>query len=178
MSHSKAKKPDLDWSQVRETVKLLNLSAAQVDDMLHESEDAVNTLTDSFTQIVDSMHMINDYLLSLDATETREQALTRCSETNSKFQSVIIAFQFYDRLKQCLEHVTSNLAGLSKLVENPDRLYDPKEWQQFQDQIRARYTMESEKTLFDAILQGMSIDEAIAAKRAHKADKSDDIELF
>ena len=38
--------------------------------------------------------------------------------------------------------------------------------------------MESEKTLFDAILQGMSIDEAIAAKRSHNATKSDDIELF
>jgi hypothetical protein len=178
MTRSNSIKPDLDWSQVRETVKLLNLSAAQVDTLMQESEAAVNTLTESFTDIAASMQVINDRLLVLDASGTKDEVLACCSETNAKFQKVIVAFQFYDRMQQCLEHVTSNLRNLSALVENPDRLYNPKEWQAFQNHIRSRYTMESEKLMFDAILQGKSIEEAIAAKEAHQRVESDDIELF
>ncbi|MGZ8095891.1 MAG: hypothetical protein ACXWTH_00010 [Methylosarcina sp.] len=171
-------KPDLDWSQVRETVKLLSLSAAQVDVILQESDLSVNTLTESFTDIVESMQTINNYLMSLGDSTEKDLALACCSETKDKIQAAIIAFQFYDRMQQCLQHVTSNLRGLSKLVETPDRLYNPNEWHKFQDQIRARYTMESEKVMFDAILQGKSIDEAIAAKVAYQQSQSDDIELF
>lgn len=178
MAYSNSKNPDLDWSQVRETIKLLNLSAAQVDVILQESELSVNTLTESFTDIVESMQAINNHLLSLDNSGTKDEALECCSETNAKIQAAIIAFQFYDRMQQCLQHVTSNLRGLSKLVENPERLYNPNEWHDFQNQIRSRYTMESEKMMFDAILQGKSLADAIAAKNALLQKKSDDIELF
>jgi hypothetical protein len=178
MSYSDSIKPDSDWSQVRETVKLLTLSAAQVDVILQESDLSVNTLTESFTDMVESMQMINNHLLSLEASDTKDQALSCCSETKAKIQTAIIAFQFYDRMQQCLQHVTSNLRGLSKLVESPERLYNANEWQGFQNQIRSRYTMESEKMMFDAILQGKSVDDAIAAKNAHQQSQSDNIELF
>jgi len=178
MSYSNSKNPDLDWSQVRETIKLLTLSAAQVDVIMQESDLSVNTLTESFTDIVEHMQTINNLVQSLDASANRDQALACCSETKDKIQAAIIAFQFYDRMQQCMQHVTSNLKGLSKLVESPERLYNPNEWQVFQNQIRSRYTMESEKMMFDAILQGKSVDEAIAAKEAYQNNQSDDIELF
>jgi len=158
---------------------MLILSAIQVEDMLNESDLSVNTLTESFTSIVEHMQAINDYLQALDSCEIRNEALACCSETTDKIQASIIAFQFYDRMQQCLQHVTSNLKGLSELVEDPDRLYNPAEWRQFQRQIRARYTMESEKLMFDAIVQGKSVDEALAIKNAHQEkDQSDNIELF
>jgi hypothetical protein len=178
MSCSDSIKPDPDWSQVRETVKLLTLSAAQVDIILQEGDLSVNTLTESFTDIVESMQAINNHLLSLDTSDTRDQALACCAETKAKIQTAIIAFQFYDRMQQCLQHVTSNLRGLSKLVESPERLYNPNEWEAFQNQIRSRYTMESEKMMFDAILQGESVDDAIAAKNAYQHNQSGDVELF
>ncbi|WP_026223855.1 hypothetical protein [Methylosarcina fibrata] len=178
MTYSDSVKPDLDWSQVRETIKLLSLSAAQVDVILQESDLSVNTLTEAFTEIVESMQTINHHLMSLGDSDERELALATCSDTKDKIQAAIIAFQFYDRMQQCLQHVTSNLRGLSQLVAAPDRLYNPDEWRKFQNQIRARYTMESEKVMFDAILEGKSIDEAIAAKVAFQQDQADDIELF
>lgn len=178
MSHSNSKNPDLDWSQVRETIKLLNLSAVQVDDILQESESSVNTLTDSFTEIVESMQTITNHLLALESSGTKDEVLSCCSETQAKIQAAIIAFQFYDRMQQCLQHVTSNLRGLSKLVETPARLYNPNEWHDFQKQIRSRYTMESEKMMFDAIINGKSIEDAIAAKNKLSKKHSDDIELF
>ncbi|CAG7856051.1 hypothetical protein MCAMS1_00397 [biofilm metagenome] len=178
MAYSDSKNPDLDWSQVRETIKLLNVSAAQVDIILQESESSVNTLTESFTDIVDSMQTITTHLLALEASGMKDEVLDCCSETQGKIQAAIIAFQFYDRMQQCLQHVTSNLRGLSKLVEAPERLYNPTEWHNFQKQIRSRYTMESEKMMFDAILQGKSVADAIEAKNALQKNQSDDIELF
>lgn len=178
MSYSNSKKPDLDWSQIRETVKLLTLSVAQVDVILKDGDLSVNTLTESFTDIVESIQTINNHLLALGFSEDKNQALACCSETKDKIQVAIVAFQFYDRMQQCLQHVTSNLRGLSKLVESPERLYNPNEWREFQNQIRSRYTMESEKMMFDAILQGKSVDEAIAAKDAYQHSQFDDIELF
>jgi NifU-like protein involved in Fe-S cluster formation len=39
--------------------------------------------------------------------------------------------------------------------------------------------MESEKLMFDAIVQGKSVDEALAIKNTHQEeDESDNIELF
>lgn len=178
MTYSDSKNPDLNWSQVRETVKLLTLSAAQVDVIMEESDLAVNTLTDSFTDIVESMQTINSHLLALVDSAEREQALACCSNTQAKIQAAIVAFQFYDRMQQCLQHVTSNLRGLSHLVESPERLYNPHAWRELQDQIRSRFTMESEKVMFDAILQGKSVDEAIAAKAACQDGMQGDIELF
>ncbi len=172
--------PDLDWTQIRETSKLLNLSAGQVEDMLATADISVNTLTDSFTSMVEHMQTIYNHLQDLEDTPSRENALRCCTETSDRIQDSIIAFQFYDRLQQCLHHVTSNLKGLSSLVESPERLYSPFEWHKFQMEIRSRYTMESEKIMFDAVLQGKSVEEALAIKEAIEAEQTDDddIELF
>lgn len=179
MSNSNSFNPDLDWTQVRETSKMLILSAIQVEDMLNQSDVSVNTLTESFTSIVEHMQSINEHLLALDSCEIRNEALTCCAETTDKIQASIIAFQFYDRMQQCLQHVTSNLKGLSELVQDQGRLYNPAEWRQFQHEIRSRYTMESEKLMFDAIVQGKSVDEALSIKNIHQEeDQSDNIELF
>lgn len=172
--------PDLDWTQVRETSKLLTLSAGQVEDLLNTSDGSVNTLTDSFTSIVEHMQTIYNHLQNFEDTPGREEALRCCTETSDRIQDSIVAFQFYDRMQQCLRHVTSNLKGLSALVESPDRLYNPFEWHKFQMEIRSRYTMESEKIMFDAILAGKSIEEALAIKESIQAQQpdDDDIELF
>ncbi len=158
---------------------MLILSAIQVEDMLNQSDVSVNTLTESFTSIVEHMQSINEHLLALDSCAIRNEALTCCAETTDKIQASIIAFQFYDRMQQCLQHVTSNLKGLSELVQDQGRLYNPAEWRQFQHEIRSRYTMESEKLMFDAIVQGKSVDEALTIKNIHQEeDQSDNIELF
>lgn len=178
-SNSNSYHPDLDWTQVRETSKMLILSAIQVEDMMIEADLSVNTLTESFTSIVEHMQAINKHLLALNSCDIRDEALVCCSETTDKIQASIVAFQFYDRMQQCLQHVTSNLKGLSELVENPKRLYNPTEWKQFQREIRSRYTMESEKLMFDAIVEGKTIDEALSIKNTHQEEyQFNNIELF
>jgi len=178
MSHSNATKPDLDWSQVRETSRLLILSAVQVETMLNESDVSVNTLTDSFTSLVDHMNAMNTYLHALESSQNRDDAISCCEETTGKIKASIMAFQFYDRMVQCLQHVTSNLKNLSELVADQNRLYNPSAWLELQHHIRSRYTMESEKVMFDAILQGKTVAEALELKTAYQQEQSDDVELF
>lgn len=177
MAQSDSYQPDLDWSQVRETVKLLTVSVSQVEANMNAGDDSVTTLTESFTGIVDHMAAINSLLNTLDASETKNEALQHCQQASDKIQTSIIAFQFYDRLQQSLSHVANSLKGLSDLVESPERLYNPMEWKKFQDEIRGRYTMESEKILFDAILQGKSIEEAMILVN-QAGEEGDEIELF
>jgi hypothetical protein len=39
--------------------------------------------------------------------------------------SAIVAFQLYDRLTQSLDHVKRDLGWLSRLVSDPNQLYNP-----------------------------------------------------
>ncbi len=178
MAHSGSNQPDLDWSQVRETVKLLTVSVAQVQNSMQQGDESVNTLTESFTSMVHHMGAIEQILQNLDAEKDKQDALEYCQATSDLIQSSIMAFQFYDRLQQCLDHVATSLVGLSELVEEPQRLYNPAEWKKFQDEIRGRYTMESEKAMFDAILQGKSLEEALALVNETEDQEEEDIELF
>lgn len=179
MTQSDSRQPDLNWSQVNETVKLLTVSASQVENSLQNGDASVNTLTESFTSLVSHMLAINENLSSLQQSTERDNALMHCAATQEKIQSSIIAFQFYDRLQQSLHHVVNGLQGLSKLVDSPERLYNPVEWSKFKNEIRERYTMESEKVMFDAIIQGKSIEEAIQLIASTEQDNDEDeIELF
>lgn len=179
MSFSGSNQPDLDWSQIRETVKLLAVSAAQVEGSMRIGDESVNVLTATFTEMVAHMNAIQGLLASLQPGESRDEALSHCLLTQEKINSSIVAFQFYDRLQQCLQHVSVGLKGLSAIIENPNRLYNPAEWYGFQEEIRARYTMESEKVMFDAIHQGKSIEEALALANSFDGNAADDeIELF
>ena len=180
MTFSGSAHPDLDWSQIRETIKLLAVSVAQVEGGMREGDESVQVLTDSFAQMVEDMSAIQEILVTLEASEQRDNALSRCIATQERIHSSIVAFQFYDRLQQCLQHVSIGLKGLSAIIDTPSRLYNPAEWYKFQEEIRGRYTMESEKIMFDAIHQGKSIDEALAlaAEWAEQHSQDGGIELF
>ena len=180
---STADNPDLDWSQVKETVLMLKLAAAQVEFSLSEGGSSVNTLTDSFTNMAGSIKAIE--LSAADIFEkynvaAEDQAVinSNCDLVTQKMQQAIVAFQFYDTLVQRLDHVVNSLSGLGDLVCDPARLYSPLEWCKLQEAIRSRYTMANERDLFDAILAGEGIDQVIAKMQQVSNQVEDDIELF
>jgi hypothetical protein len=170
--------PDLDWSQVKETITLLTVSVAMVQNSMQQGDTSVTSLADTFTAMVEDMQAIEGVINTIEEGEAKQQALAHCQNMQSRIQTSIIAFQFYDRLQQSLEHVVLNLDGLSNLIADPQRLYNPYEWHKFKQEIRQRYTMEQERIMFDAILAGKSLEEAI--ELVNEAEKTDDdnIELF
>ncbi len=180
-THSNAENPDLDWSQVRETVMMLNLAVAQLGWTLKDGDESVNTLTNSFTSMVGNAEVISEAAESLEEGPAKQAIIENSHAVAQRMQAAIIAFQFYDKLSQRLNHVASSLTDLSRLVSEPQRLYNPFEWSGLQQKIRANYTNEADKVLFDAVLQGADIEEAHqlyqqALDSQKRAD--DEVELF
>lgn len=181
MSTSSA--PDLDWSQVTETVRMLNLAVAQISMAMHEGEDSVESLTVSFAGMVGHVNQIAQAVTGPDGdtmpSAIQSTVLAQCAEVQGGIQQSIVAFQFYDRLSQRLDHVRYALDALSALVSDKSRLFNPEQWQMLQQQIRSKYSMQEEQEMFEALLNGASTEDAldIVRKRVHDGD-IDDIELF
>lgn len=183
LAPSRAHAPDLDWSQVTETVRMLNLAVAQISLAMKEGEDSVGALTSAFTDMVAKVNDISRVADSIQNIATDEDGrgsiLNNCAHIQGNIQQTIVAFQFYDRLAQRLDHVQDALGRLSGLVADKARLYNPEEWSHLQAAIRSRYTMQEEQDMFEALLAGATVEQALDQVRTklHQGD-IDDIELF
>jgi hypothetical protein len=176
---STANNPDLDWSQVRETVMMLNLAVAQIVHSLQDGDESITTLGDSFTAMVGHVQMAKSAAEQLSVSNEKDTILSNCEIASEKIQQAIVALQFYDRLSQRLSHVAKSLASLGGLVGDQARLYNPYEWRGLQEKIKSRYTLDSERHMFDAILNGTSVDEAMRLLEEVQSNQgNDEIELF
>lgn len=183
---TRAHTPDLDWSQVRETVLMLQLAAGQVNAAMHDSNASVEILTDTFTSMVDTLDMVEIALGTLPDTigngMVKSEIQEGAREISRKVHQAIIAFQFYDKLIQRLDHVCQSLGGLSELVADKKRLYTPDEWLALQKQIQSKYAMAEERSMFEAVMAGATVEEALHAYMAERMQKVEqsggEIELF
>ncbi len=181
--------PDLNWSQIRETISMLCLAMAQVETSLNDSSKSVDVLTQSFTDIANSAQFLVKTLKDADSAQTLDNAkddmLDKASSILSKMNHAVVAFQFYDRLSQKLGHVNESLRHLGDMIGDQSRVYNPAEWIKIQNEIRDTYTMECERLMFDLIMKGATIKEALELYRHEfglmdiaSDDTDDDIELF
>lgn len=183
---TRAHAPDLDWSQIRETVLMLELAAGQVEAAMKDSNSSVEVLTDTFTSLADTLQLIDAAIDTLPDTIgnglVKAEIVANSQLVSSKVHHAIVAFQFYDKLVQRLDHVCHGLAGLSKLVANQDRLYCPSEWKALQETILAKYTMVEERAMFESVLNGATVQEALgtymAARMQEIESSGGEIELF
>lgn len=182
-SSSSSAMPDLDWSQVRETVRLLHLAIAQITVSLKEGDESVESLADSFTSMaggIKDIELLAYQLLDNESKQPTQAMLDKCSVLASAIQGAIIGFQFYDRITQQLTHVCSSLTALGDLVSDPDRLYRPYEWQALQNDIHSNFSLESDRRMFEALVNGASIGEVLEMARQRNSDSHPDnhVELF
>jgi hypothetical protein len=184
-SKSTSAHPDLDWSQVKETVLMLKLAAAQVEFSLRDGNNSVDVLADSFTSMAGGITAIEKSFKELKAThdineDVSSSIVDLCEDVSGKMQHAIMAFQFYDTLVQRLDHVVGSLSQLGDLVGDASTLYSPLAWQALQEKIRSKYSMKQERELFDALMNGEDMESVL--KKLHeiteKTVENDDIELF
>lgn len=180
---STSNNPDLDWSQVRETVRMLHLCIAQIDMSLRDGDDSIQKLSSSFTSMIDSVNVIGNAIDKFESYPKYKMIFETITQENNKvslkMQDSVIAFQFYDKLSQRLSHVSHALGALADLVGDDGRLYNPCEWSELQSKIRARYSMREEQDMFDLLLSGATIEAALERGLAviHEAEDGD-VELF
>lgn len=162
---SQARMPDLNWSQVRETVLMMELAAGQVEAAMRESNSSVELLTESFIALGDMLQTIETAVGKLPNTAGNKPVKAQLTETtqavSDKLHHAILNFQFYDKLQQRLAHVCHSLEGLADLIADPARLYHPKEWAALQEMVRSKYTMVEECAMFDAVMSGMPVEQAL-----------------
>lgn len=178
MTASHSHKPDLDWSQIRETVRMMNLAVAQIEMSMKEGDDSVDTLTDTFTTMAARVQVVEALAKEQAmAGNDMQDIITQCDAVSAEMQHAIIAFQFYDKLTQRLSHVSNSLGSLVDLVGDNTRLFNPVEWSLLQEKIKAKYTMPAEHHMFELMMQGMSIEDVLS-QTAQATQPDDDIELF
>ena len=180
---STSAEPDLDWSQVRETILMLNLATARIEFCMRDGDDSVETLTDSFTTIAGNVAKLRSAMDSVlekyDVDEKmRSQITSTGQEISSKMQSIIVAFQFYDKLVQRLAHISKSMAALGDLVGDPARLYSPYEWRGLQEKIRSTHSMSDEKKLLDALIGGATVEEVVRLLEEEQRAQGSEIEMF
>ncbi len=179
-----------DWSHVQETITMLYLAVCQIENSISESNHSVDKLTSSFTELAEHSREVDNLVLELDSADQLQEFKQKISQTTLEIQQkvnqAITAFQFYDRISQRLDHVASSLEQTSELMQNPDNLNSPNAWQDVQNNVKSSYSMEAERIMFEHIMRGATVKEALEIYKHHfdsqdtlvTDDTDDEIELF
>lgn len=179
--------PDFNWCQIQETITMLALAVAQVETSMRDGEQSVSTLSNAFsrmTRYIDSIDKATSNVTEDNLDEYKATVKKATKELSKDAENSVMAFQFYDRISQRLDHVCDSLDKLGALISDPEHLEEPHRWQELQNHIKASYTMEAERLMFEHILRGESIEEALQIYRHHfdkqetKDDTDDEVELF
>ena len=167
------------WSEIRETILMLDFAVARMSHAMSDGNDSVDTLIESFTHMAKEVESIQDTANSLNENEQKETMLKQCTSIHNNMNQAITAFQFYDRLSQRMQHITNSLDSMSNLITQEDQRIDCEKWQDLKSMIRANYTLESDKRMFESLLSGTSVSEIInqAAQSANSSEVGE-IELF
>lgn len=169
-SNSHDKSPYLDWEQVKSTINLLTLAVSQIECTMTDGERSVSELSNSFTYIANQIqNLVKETSRDTDNPHKTELA----AEIHSQVMNSIVAFQFYDRLSQRLDHVKRDLSWLSKLVSNPDEVNSSSAWEKLQNDIKSNYSMEEERLMFEHIMNGASVEEALEIYQHHFEKNND-----
>lgn len=169
-------KSEENWSQVRETILMINVAVARIEHAMIEGNDSFTSLSHTFVDMANSAEQINNEVQLIDDSFDSEKINKGCKEITGKVESSIIAFQFYDRLSQRMSLVSKTLSSLTEILKDPNKKDTQDEWQALQNTIRSKYTLDVDQEMFNAVLNGTSIAEAL--KIAVDKTQEEDIEFF
>ena len=165
-----------NWSQMKETILIINVAVARIEHAMIEGDDSFTSLSQSFVETVNSAKEIALSAEELDESPIKNKIKENCEDITQRINDSIIAFQFYDKLSQRMALVSKTLGALTGVLEDKSKTNNQGEWIKLQNMIRSKYTLDSDQEMFDAVLNGMAIEEAL--KTAVKKTTEHDIEFF
>jgi 6-pyruvoyl-tetrahydropterin synthase len=182
----------LEWKELSQTIMALNLSIAQIDLSMTEGSYSIDTLIDTFNFMREGLDRLNHSVLNdeiQDVAELKLRLLQESQVLSEKVTASIVAFQFYDKLSQRLQHVSKSLSSLSDIISHEERTVDEAKWNSFLEKMAKYATMREEYELYELIFtQGLSGEQAIEVmkdrmrarmeERKNQPAPEDDIELF
>lgn len=187
-SDNEASQSSEELKHIRETINMLYLAVCQIEATMSDANGSVDTLTRSFTTLAEHTHDMSNKVQSVDeATELatiKSDISSTANEIQSNISQSIQAFQFYDRVCQRVDHVARSLEKVTHLLNDQNSLNNDDAWKTLQNTIKSSYTMEAERIMFEFIMRGGSVAEALEIYRHHfeknqdSEDDDDEIELF
>ena len=176
-----------NWSHVAETINMLYLAVCQIEATMTDSNTSVETLTRSFTELANHTGNVSNQIQDLTQVEELEKfksdIVSTAAEMQSNISSSVEAFQFYDRVCQRVDHVARSLEKVTLILADPSKLHNQTAWKEVQQEIKSSYTMEAERIMFEYIMRGGSVNDALSIYKHHFSEESntndgDEIELF
>ena len=162
----------MTMTQPQQLQTLIKVSVAQLKCILADGNQSVTELTDSFIHIagiIDGLQKTGN-----------QQSLDIGDDLHALHQKVyqgIVAFQFFDRMSQRMEHVADTLDQIEQYQQNGGD-----DVSSLLTSLRASLTSESERLVFDQVVEGHSITEALESylmfENQHTSKHDEDIELF
>lgn len=187
---SQVPKHSMDFSQVAETITMLALTIAQIETSMKDGDKSVDILTSGFSDLAkNSKDIIREASKftpdSVNNTEIQKNIIHAAKDIEKRLQQAVISFQFYDRLTQRLDHASQSLEKIGHLIANPNERYKKDAWRKAQEDIKSSYTMEAERIMFEHIMRGQTIAEALeiyqhqfSKSKQESYDTDDEVELF
>ncbi len=177
------------WSAAEETVRMLCLAVCQLENAMSESSHSMDALSESFRELANHSIATNQSIQAANSLDDLQALKNQSDATNNEVQSnvsqAITAFQFYDRISQRLDHVARGLEKMSDIIADPTQFHDIAVWKKVQHEVKSSYSMEAERIMFEHVLRGASVKEALEIYRHHfeESTKSpdadgDEVELF
>ena len=163
----------------------LSLASGEIKISMKEANGVVQKLTATFMEMVNDVHRIKIAAEKLDVNDKKNEALKTeitdmCDNYLNKVEAGTVGFQFYDKMTQRLQHTSGNIKRLMLMTERPDTLLDVNSWQQLKKNIEKSYNMEEDRALFQALMKGDSIQNAIklSSEIQENRDRENKVELF
>ncbi|WP_076413468.1 hypothetical protein [Shewanella sp. UCD-KL12] len=167
----------VDWCHIQESIKVLLLAMAQIELSLTDGDHNVTSLGALFTDMAKHLEGMNQYLTQLEDTPT--EVLAHGENLAEAVREGVVAFQFYDRVSQRLQHVIMGLAMMEEVLSNSKDRTSQGAWEKLQEEIEESYSLDCERKMFEHVLQGTPVHEALKLyKDEHHTLQEDDIELF
>ncbi|MBT3197948.1 MAG: hypothetical protein HN344_09495, partial [Gammaproteobacteria bacterium] len=173
--------------QVCETVTMFNVSIALIEHSILGRDESTRRMIDQLTQRSQEIHQTRTALKQLLDQQKHssadplplEAALEQDADAmEHSLSDAIVTLQDFDRISQQLKQVINNLNITSALINDPSRIYDPEAWAALHQQIQSTFVMEDAQTLYEDILHGSSIEEALKKAQQLKEHSKGSFELF
>ena len=113
---------------------------------------------------------VNEAKALLDDSDNATAVSEKLDGMSMEIMNTVIALQFFDRISQRMEHAVESIEVISDAASEKAKT------------LEQRFTMDDERILYDALLEGCSVDEALERANLRLNDTIEshgtDIELF
>ena len=157
----------------QEAARLLLLCTTQLELSTKQSDTEILTLSDVFQSLA-------KICAELESEKSHSSKLDDLhQQIQHSVNNGVMAFQFYDRLSQQLEHIQQGMDQLSYLIQDSENLADEEKWLELRAHLKTCYSMESEHQIYKAIMDGKTKQQALEIhQQLEQQNDDDDIELF